>query len=346
MKEDRQQQQQQQLDASMLQEEDGIVLPPNHEISPTKNSLRLMRQISGLGMEDPVFGLAFLDANDEDDDFDDRRQPPRHDNDNDKDNDNSKRMQRRGSLIPLPMLMLNDLFQDMGFDDLPLDMRDDMSVASDPTAAFTQHQKDAMLMMPHHHHQRTKKHNQHKFQPEQQQQQQTPETSTNNSSYSSRQQQHEDQEDEERPNNSNNAEETTTTCTLTKDTLLAEAAQALQGQAPSALLAVARHQMSRNVSPPRPTPTTSKQQLQSKHRQTRRMSTGKTWYDPKHNAPVVVVQEQHRPTRRMSTGKTWNLQPVAPEPTRLATTTAPTAQDHHRNHHRRILPSLRNIFPV
>lgn len=64
-------------------------------ISPSKRSRELMRQVSGLGMEDPVFGT--------------REKSPAHP---------------------------SQIFEDMSVNDLPEDMRDMVSVHSDPTATF------------------------------------------------------------------------------------------------------------------------------------------------------------------------------------------------------------------
>jgi hypothetical protein len=62
-------------------------------IAPTKKSRQVMRSISGLGMEDPVFGTT--------------EEGPKHP---------------------------SNIFEDMSLGDLPKDMRDIVSVASDPTA--------------------------------------------------------------------------------------------------------------------------------------------------------------------------------------------------------------------
>jgi hypothetical protein len=62
-------------------------------IAPTKKSRQVMRSISGLGMEDPVFGTT--------------EEGPKHP---------------------------SNIFEDMSLGDLPEDMRDIVSVASDPTA--------------------------------------------------------------------------------------------------------------------------------------------------------------------------------------------------------------------
>lgn len=168
-----------------------------HEISPTKSSLRLMRQISGLGMEDPVFGSG---------------------------------MEKIGmasfTSTSLPPMM--DLFDDMGFDDLPKDMRDAVSVASDPTAAYSLH-KSLLL--------------QNESDDEEEEKRESP------ASYS-------------RKHPSNKDRDDATTCSLTKDTLLAEAAQALEGRVSSSLLNVARHQL--KPQHPRTNPQGSIRMSQSK----------------------------------------------------------------------------------
>lgn len=143
------------------------------EISPTKSSRRLMRQISGLGMEDPVFGGTTATA-----------------------------MMEETSFTSTTHMMM--MFDDMGFDDLPKDMRDAVSVASDPTAAYSRAVQQHLLAL--------------------------------------------DQEEERESICLNqlpqqDEEQDATTCTLTKDTLLAEAAQALEGRVSSSLLYTARHQL-------------------------------------------------------------------------------------------------------
>jgi hypothetical protein len=78
----------------MLLEDKPRELPVRQPISPTKSSTRLMRQISALGMEDPIFQT--------------REVVPDHP---------------------------SNIFDDMGFNDVPSDMLDLLSIASDPTAA-------------------------------------------------------------------------------------------------------------------------------------------------------------------------------------------------------------------
>jgi hypothetical protein len=81
------------MEDSMLQEE--AEFPVRQPISPTKSSNRLMRQISALGMEDPIFHTK--------------------------------------EVVPVHP---SNIFDDMGFNDIPSDMMDLLSIASDPTAAL------------------------------------------------------------------------------------------------------------------------------------------------------------------------------------------------------------------
>lgn len=69
---------------------------------PTKQSREIMRQVSGLGMEDPVFGLLSAHG----------------------------RMTKRAAKSSIP-----HLYDDMGLADFPADMRDMLSICSDPTAS-------------------------------------------------------------------------------------------------------------------------------------------------------------------------------------------------------------------
>jgi hypothetical protein len=75
-------------------------------IVPTKSSTRLMRQVSALGMEDPVF-----------------------------------RTNESGAAHP------SNIFDDMGFNDIPTDMIDMMTIASDPTAVNGKGLDEAILKM-------------------------------------------------------------------------------------------------------------------------------------------------------------------------------------------------------
>ncbi len=81
------------IENSMAHNEDCRNSPIRGPISPTRSSTKLMRQISGLGMEDPIFCTT--------------EDVPEHP---------------------------SNIFDDMGWDDVPSDMLDLMSVASDPTA--------------------------------------------------------------------------------------------------------------------------------------------------------------------------------------------------------------------
>ena len=81
------------IDDSMMQQHDFQTAPIRGPISPTRSSTKLMRQISALGMEDPIFCTT--------------EDVPEHP---------------------------SNIFADMGLDDVPSDMLDLMSVASDPTA--------------------------------------------------------------------------------------------------------------------------------------------------------------------------------------------------------------------
>jgi hypothetical protein len=307
MKEEQQLHQQQlRADASVLDtSSDARILPPSHEISPTKSSLRLMRQISGLGMEDPVFGLAF---------FDDRGDTSNNsDSNNDQNHHHQKMIQRRGSMLPLPMMDL--LFQDMGFEDLPRDMRAAISVASDPTAAFCpEQQADAMLMRLRgrgsHNNNNKKNHHTKLLLPPS-----TPETSTNNSYSHAEEEQHQQQQLVV-----SHDDEDSTTCTMTKDTLLAEAAQALEGRVSSDLLAAARHQIYGNRNGP--TAAFRRASYQQCH-------TGGGAANNNHTS--------HKPTTTVPAP--WKLQPIVPYHSSL------TTPDQQHQHHR-ILPSLEHIFPV
>jgi len=69
---------------------------------PTKQTREIMRQVSGLGMEDPVFGLA----------------------------SNHSIYRRAAKNMPF-----KGLYDDMGYEDIPAEMRDMLSVCSDPTAS-------------------------------------------------------------------------------------------------------------------------------------------------------------------------------------------------------------------
>lgn len=71
------------------------------ELIPTKETTQMMRQVSGLGMEDPVFGLFSA---------------------------HSTMARKAAKNLP-------HVFDDMGLDDIPIDMRDMVSVCSDPTAS-------------------------------------------------------------------------------------------------------------------------------------------------------------------------------------------------------------------
>jgi hypothetical protein len=309
------QQQQQRADASVLDSSVARILPPSQEISPTKSSLRLMRQISGLGMEDPVFGLAF---------FDDHRGDTSNSDSNNHNNNSSnsnnhhhqKMIQRRGSMLPLPMMDL--LFQDMGFEDLPRDMRDAMSVASDPTAAYCPEQADKMLMRlcgrggghnNNNNNIKKKNHTNNLLRPPS-----TPETSTNNSySHAEEEQQ---QQQQHQPVVVPHDDKDMTTCTMTKNTLLAEAAQALEGRVSSNLLAAARHQIYGNRNGPKASRRASLQHC--------------------HGGGAANNIRNHKPTTTVPAP--WKLQPVVSHHSSL------TTLDQHRHH--RVLPSLEHIFPV
>jgi hypothetical protein len=325
MKEEQQHHQQHQqllrADASVLDSSVARILPPSQEISPTKSSLRLMRQISGLGMEDPVFGLAFFDDHRGDTSNSDSNNHNNNSSSNSDNHHNQKMVQRRGSMLPLPMMDL--LFQDMGFEDLPRDMRDAMSVASDPTAAYCPEQADKMLMRLRGrggHNNNNKNNNKKKkyhsntnkllLLPS------TPETSTNNSySHAEEEQQQQQQQQPVVPHD----DEDTTTYTMTKDTLLAEAAQALEGRVSSDLLAAARHQIYGNN---RNGPKASRRaSLQHCH--------GGGAANNIHNNFI------HKPT---TVPAPWKLQPIVSHHSSL------TTLDQHRHH--RVLPSLEHIFPV
>jgi hypothetical protein len=81
------------IDDNMIHQQDFRNAPIRGPISPTRSSTKLMRQISALGMEDPIFCTT--------------EDVPEHP---------------------------SNIFADMGLDDVPSDMLDLMSVASDPTA--------------------------------------------------------------------------------------------------------------------------------------------------------------------------------------------------------------------
>ena len=81
------------IENSMAQNQDCRHSPIRGPISPSRSSTKLMRQISALGMEDPIFCTT--------------EDVPEHP---------------------------SNIFDDMGLDDVPSDMLDLMSVASDPTA--------------------------------------------------------------------------------------------------------------------------------------------------------------------------------------------------------------------
>ena len=72
------------------------------ELIPTKETTQMMRQVSGLGMEDPVFGLF-----------------------------SSHSTMARNAAKNMP-----HVFDDMGLEDIPVDMRGMVSVCSDPTASI------------------------------------------------------------------------------------------------------------------------------------------------------------------------------------------------------------------
>ena len=78
---------------NMILQQDFQNAPIRGPISPTRSSTKLMRQISALGMEDPIFCTT--------------EEVPEHP---------------------------SNIFADMGLDDVPSDMLDLMSIASDPTA--------------------------------------------------------------------------------------------------------------------------------------------------------------------------------------------------------------------
>jgi len=80
-------------------------------INPTQSNRQLMRQISGLGMDDPVFGKASNHS---------RTSP----------SGRSDSLKKPGQQLPPSCQM----FDDMSLGDLPEDMRDLVSIASDPTA--------------------------------------------------------------------------------------------------------------------------------------------------------------------------------------------------------------------
>jgi hypothetical protein len=82
--------------------------PIRGQISPTRSSTKLMRQISGLGMEDPIFCTT--------------EDVPEHP---------------------------SNIFADMGLDDVPSDMVDLMSVASDPTATCGDGLDETLLQLNH-----------------------------------------------------------------------------------------------------------------------------------------------------------------------------------------------------
>lgn len=81
------------IDDNMILQQDFRNAPIRGPISPTRSSTKLMRQISALGMEDPIFCTT--------------EDVPDHP---------------------------SNIFADMGLEDIPSDMLDLMSVASDPTA--------------------------------------------------------------------------------------------------------------------------------------------------------------------------------------------------------------------
>jgi hypothetical protein len=83
-------------------------VPLRGKINPTRSSARLMRQVSALGMEDPVFR-------------------------NTKDETDASNN--------------HNIFDDMGFTDLPSDMMDMMSIASDPTAVKGKGLDEAFMEM-------------------------------------------------------------------------------------------------------------------------------------------------------------------------------------------------------
>ncbi|CAB9528364.1 expressed unknown protein [Seminavis robusta] len=91
----------------------AVVVPPQQDNNrngmelqvlelPTKRTREIMRQVSGLGMEDPVFGL-------------------------------SNHSLRRAAAKNMPF---KNLYDDMKLSDIPADMRDMLSVCSDPTASL------------------------------------------------------------------------------------------------------------------------------------------------------------------------------------------------------------------
>lgn len=84
-------------------------VPLRGKINPTRSSARLMRQVSALGMEDPVF---------------------RNNSGNENIGDAS-----------------NNFFDDMGVTDIPTDMLDMMSIASDPTAVKGKGLDESILQM-------------------------------------------------------------------------------------------------------------------------------------------------------------------------------------------------------
>ena len=74
------------------------------ELIPTKETTQMMRQVSGLGMEDPVFGLFSA---------------------------HSTMARKAAKNMP-------SVFDDMGLEDIPADMRGMVSVCSDPTASVVE----------------------------------------------------------------------------------------------------------------------------------------------------------------------------------------------------------------